>query len=183
MCARDFWCEFSIDLVPIAMGDVCVIVGMDWLSWFGDMIDCEGQMVTIRDPSGGVLTVYGDGTRSGSTFCSAARVRQSLQQGCMGFLAYMMDTWVAIGRPSSISEVPIVCEFPDVFLEELSGVPPKRQAEFRIDLFPGATHIAKAPYRLAPPEMQELSSLLQELMGKGFIRPSSSLWGAPILFV
>ena len=55
--------------------------------------------------------------------------------------------------------------------------------EFRIDLVPGAAPIAKAPYRLTPPEMQELSSQLQELLGKGFIRPSNSPWGAPILFV
>ena len=80
-------------------------------------------------------------------------------------------------------DVPIVREFPDVFPEELPGVPPERQVEFRIDLVPGAAPIAKEPYRLAPPEMQELSSQLQELLGKGFIRPSSSSWGAPILFV
>ena len=90
---------------------------------------------------------------------------------------------MATGRPGSIDEVPIVCEFPDVFPEELPGVPPERQVEFRIDLVPGAAPIAKAPYRLAPPEMQELSLQLQELLGKGFIRPSSSPWGAPILFV
>ena len=70
-----------------------------------------------------------------------------------------------------------------VFPEELPGIPPERQVEFRIDLVPGAAPIAKAPYRLAPPEMQELSTQLQELLDKGFIRPSSSPWGAPILFV
>ena len=74
-----FGVEFPIDLVPIAMGDVCVIVGMDWLSRFGAVIDCERQLVTIRDPSGGVLSVYGVGTCSGSAFCSAARARQCLQ--------------------------------------------------------------------------------------------------------
>ena len=62
-------------------------------------------------------------------------------------------------------------------------MPPERQLEFHIDLVPGAAPIAKAPYSLAPLEMQELSSQLQELLGKGFIRPSSSPWGAPILFV
>ena len=139
--------------------------------------------MTIRDPSGGVLTVYGEGTRPDSAFCSAARARQSLQQGCSGFVAYVMDTRVGAERPSTVEEVPIVREFPDVFPEELPGVPPERQVEFRIDLIPGAAPIAKAPYRLAPPEMQELSSQLQELLGKGFIRPSSSPWGAPILFV
>ena len=153
-----FGVEFPIDLVPIAMGDVCVIVGMDWLSRYGAVIDCERQLVTIRDPSGGVLTVYGEGTRCGSAFCSAGRARQSLQQGGSRFVAYVMDTRVVDGGPSSIDEVPIVCEFPDVSPEELPGVPPERQVEFRIDLVPGEAPIAKAPYRLALPEMQELSS-------------------------
>ncbi|GJZ49934.1 hypothetical protein Tco_0604124 [Tanacetum coccineum] len=67
-----------------------------------------------------------------------------------------------------------VREFEDVFLEDFSGLPPQRQVEFRIDLVPGATPIAKSPYRLAPLEMQELSGQLQELQDKGFIRPSHS---------
>ncbi|GKF54095.1 hypothetical protein Tco_0161005, partial [Tanacetum coccineum] len=67
--------------------------------------------------------------------------------------------------------------------KDFSGIPPERQVEFRIDLIPGATPIAKAPYRLAPSEMKELMSQLQELLDKGFIRPSSSPCGAPILFV
>ncbi|GJW06537.1 putative nucleotidyltransferase, ribonuclease H [Tanacetum coccineum] len=82
-----------------------------------------------------------------------------------------------------ISDIPVVRGFTDVFPEDLSGLPPQRQVEFRIDLVPGATPIAKSPYRLAPSEMQELSSQLQELQDKGFIRPSHSPWGAPVLFV
>ena len=99
---------------------------MDWLSRFGAVIDCERQLVTIRDPSGGVLTVYGEGTRSASAFCSAARTRQCLQQGCKGFVAYVMDMRVDSDRPRSVEEVPIVREFPDVFPEELLGVPLER---------------------------------------------------------
>ena len=79
----------------------------------------------------------------------------------MGYLAYVIDTRVATERPSSISDVPIVCEFPNVFPEELPGLPPERQLEFQIDLISGVESIAKAPYCLAPPEMQELSSQLQ----------------------
>ncbi|GJS01518.1 putative reverse transcriptase domain-containing protein [Tanacetum coccineum] len=70
-----------------------------------------------------------------------------------------------------------------VFPDELPGLPPPRQVEFRIDLIPGAAPVARAPYRLAPSEMKELSKQLQELSEKGFIRPSSSPWGAPVLFV
>ncbi|GKB65698.1 putative reverse transcriptase domain-containing protein, partial [Tanacetum coccineum] len=82
-----------------------------------------------------------------------------------------------------LDEIQIVRDFPEVFPEDLSGLPPQREVEFRIDLVPGATPIAKYPYRLAPSEMQELSKQLQELQDKGFIRQSHSLWGALVLFV
>nr|GFB32973.1 transposon Ty3-G Gag-Pol polyprotein [Tanacetum cinerariifolium] len=75
------------------------------------------------------------------------------------------------------------CDDGKVFPEDLPGLPPARQVEFQIDLVPGAAPVARAPYRLAPAEMQELSTQLQELSDKGFIRPSSSPWGAPVLLV
>ena len=121
MYGRDFRVEFPIDLIPITMGDVCVIVGMDWLSRFGAVIDCERQLVAIRDPSREVLSVYGKGTRYGSAFCSASRARQSLHQGDIGFLAYVSDSWVVLERPSSNYDVSIVGEFPNVFPDELLG--------------------------------------------------------------
>ncbi|GKE54377.1 putative reverse transcriptase domain-containing protein, partial [Tanacetum coccineum] len=74
-------------------------------------------------------------------------------------------------------------DFPEVFLEDLPGLPPARPVDFQIDLIPGAAPVARAPYRLAPSEMKELSEQLQELSDKGFIRPSSLPWGAPVLFV
>ncbi|GJR00793.1 hypothetical protein Tco_0523777 [Tanacetum coccineum] len=77
----------------------------------------------------------------------------------------------------------IVQDFPEVFPEDLPGLPPTRQVEFQIDLVPGAAPVARAPYRLAPSEMKELFGQLKELSDKGFIRPSSSPWGAPVLFV
>ncbi|GKA02017.1 hypothetical protein Tco_0674682 [Tanacetum coccineum] len=86
-------------------------------------------------------------------------------------------------KEKRLEDVPVVQEFPEVFPEDLPGIPPTRQVEFRIDLIPGATPVARAPYRLAPSEMKELAEQLQELTDKGFIRPSSSPWGAPVLFV
>ncbi|GKD89241.1 hypothetical protein Tco_1364748 [Tanacetum coccineum] len=82
-----------------------------------------------------------------------------------------------------LDDIPVVREFSEVFPENLPGLPPIRQVEFQIDLIPRAAPVARAPYRLAPSKMQELSNQLQELAGRGFIRPSTSPWGAPVLFV
>ncbi|GJS35364.1 putative reverse transcriptase domain-containing protein [Tanacetum coccineum] len=82
-----------------------------------------------------------------------------------------------------LEDIPVVREFSEVFPEDLPGLSPVRQVGFQIDLIPGTTLVARAPYRLAPSEMQELSNQLQELSDRGFIRPSTSPWGAPVLFV
>ncbi|GJR45314.1 putative reverse transcriptase domain-containing protein [Tanacetum coccineum] len=82
-----------------------------------------------------------------------------------------------------LENIPVVREFPEVFPEDLPGLPLVRQVEFQINLMPGAAPVARTPYRLAPSEMQELSNQLQELADRGFIRPSTSPWGAPVLFV
>ncbi|KAD2394148.1 hypothetical protein E3N88_41125 [Mikania micrantha] len=89
----------------------------------------------------------------------------------------------AVEEERRIEDVPIVNEYLDVFPEELPGLPTDRQVEFRIDLLPGTAPIVKAPYCLAPSKMQELMKQLQELLEKGLIRPSSSPWGALVLFV
>ncbi|GJX58080.1 putative reverse transcriptase domain-containing protein [Tanacetum coccineum] len=102
------------------------------------------------------------------------------------YQAVIVSTWKKVEDKSEkkrLEDVPIVQDFPEVFPEDLSGLPPTRQVEFQIDLVPGAAPVARAPYRLAPSEMKELSEQLKELSDKGFIRPSSSPWGAPVLFV
>ncbi|GKE96997.1 putative reverse transcriptase domain-containing protein [Tanacetum coccineum] len=86
-------------------------------------------------------------------------------------------------QEKQIEDVPVVRDFPKVFSEYLPGLPLTRQVEFHIEVIPGAVPVARAPYRLAPAEMKELAEQLKELSDKGFIRPSSSPWGAPILFV
>ncbi|GJR91743.1 putative reverse transcriptase domain-containing protein [Tanacetum coccineum] len=106
--------------------------------------------------------------------------RTLLSHGCEGFLATIHDTTSDV---SSIHDQPIVSEFQDVFPEELPGIPPIRDVEFNIELIPGAEPISKAPYRMAPIELKELKDQLQELLERGFIRPSVSPWGAPVLFV
>ncbi|KAJ9567181.1 LOW QUALITY PROTEIN: hypothetical protein OSB04_003147 [Centaurea solstitialis] len=159
-----------------------VIMGVDWMFRNRGTVDYTEQLVRIQNPSGGELVVYGEGRRKHLALCSVAKARKWLQRGCTGYLAYAVTDRVK-DRKLSVVDVPVVSEFPDVFLEDLPGIPPDRQVEFGIDLVPGSAPVARAPYRLAPPELQELASQLQELSKKGFIRPSSSPWGAPILFV
>ncbi|GJR92536.1 putative nucleotidyltransferase, ribonuclease H [Tanacetum coccineum] len=98
----------------------------------------------------------------------------------LGFLASIKDT--SLDGPRLESH-PVVRNFPDVFPDELPGLPPEREVEFTIELIPGAQPISKAPYRMAPVELKELKDQLQELLERGFIRPSVSPWGAPVLFV
>ena len=79
--------------------------------------------------------------------------------------------------------VPVVCEFPEVFLEELTRMPPKRDVEFLIQLEPRTAPVSKPPYKMAPPELEEMKKQIMSLLEKGYIRPSSSPWGCPSLFV
>ncbi|GJY12612.1 putative reverse transcriptase domain-containing protein [Tanacetum coccineum] len=151
---------FSINLIPLGHGSFDVIIGMDWLSQHKAVIVCHDKVVEIPVEDGRILRVHGE---------RAVGITKALKS--------------AKEDEPKLNDISVVCEFEDVFPEDLLGLPPQRQVEFRIDLVPGATPIAKSPYRLAPSEMQELSGQLQELQDKGFIRPSHSPWGAPVLFV
>ncbi|KAI3775825.1 hypothetical protein L1987_45579 [Smallanthus sonchifolius] len=127
-----------------------------------------------------VLGMDCDKIRSAVRIISMIKPTKFMSQGNEAYLAYVIDSKV---KTKELKDVPVVCDFADVFPEELPGIPPEREVEFRIDLVPGAKPVAKAPYRLAPSEMRELMSQLQELLDRGFIRPSISPWGAPVLFV
>ena len=111
---------------------------------------------------------------------SAISARCLLQKGCKGYLAHIVDT-----RSSEVGfeDVPVVRDFPDVFPDDLPGLPPEREIDFPIDLVPGTSPISLPPYRMAPAELKELKTQLQELVDRGFIRPSISPWGASVLFV
>ncbi|KAI3505229.1 hypothetical protein L1887_27219 [Cichorium endivia] len=174
--------KFPIELIPIPLSDSRVIIGMDWLSRHESWIDCKNKRVWIQTPSGGELVVQGERRNKGAAFCSAARARRHFQHGGSGFVAYVLDAREEKSKQKT-NYIPVVRDFPYVFPEDLLGLPPKREVEFKIDLTPGAAPIAKAPYSLAPLEMLELSIQLRELLDRRFIRPSCSPWGAPILFV
>uniref|UniRef100_A0A2N9HQ68 Retrotransposon gag domain-containing protein n=1 Tax=Fagus sylvatica TaxID=28930 RepID=A0A2N9HQ68_FAGSY len=103
-----------------------------------------------------------------------------LKKGCHAYLAYVSNSK---SKLPELDKIWVVKEFPDVFPEDLPGLPPDREIEFSIDLLSGTTPISNAPYRMAPVELEELKKQLLELLDKGFIRPSVSHWGASVLFV
>ncbi|GJU04330.1 putative reverse transcriptase domain-containing protein [Tanacetum coccineum] len=151
------------------------------------VIVCNGKLVQV--PYGNEpLTFCGNessnGRESRLTVISCSKAQEYMAKGCQVFLAHISAKKKEDkSEGKQIKNVPIVQDFPEVFPKDLPGLPPARPMEFQIDLIPGATPVARAPYRLAPSEMKELSEQLQELSDKGFIRPSSSPWGAPVLFV
>ncbi|GKD62631.1 putative reverse transcriptase domain-containing protein [Tanacetum coccineum] len=127
-----------------------------------------------------MLIVKSDKGESRLKVISCIKARKYVERGCHLFLAHVTEKK---SKEKRLEDVPIIHDFPEVFPDDLSRLPPPRQVEFRIDLIPGAAPIARAPYRLAPSEMRELLIQLQELLEKGFIHPCSSPWGALVLFV
>ncbi|GJR58757.1 putative reverse transcriptase domain-containing protein [Tanacetum coccineum] len=159
---------FEIDLMPIELGTFDVIIGMDWLVKHDTVIVCGEKVVRI--PYGSkTLIVEGDKGVSRLKVILCIKACKYIERGCHLFLAHVTESK---SNEKRIEDVPVIRDFPEVFPEELPGLPPSRQVEFRIDLVPGATLVVRAPYRLAPSEMKELSIQLQELLEKGFIRLS-----------
>nr|GEU93798.1 hypothetical protein [Tanacetum cinerariifolium] len=170
---------FEIDLLPIELGTFDVIIGMDWLILHDVVIVCGKKEVHVPLKKR-TLVVKGDDCVSRLKVVSYMKVKKYVDYGSYLFVAQVIEKEPAERR---LEDVPVICKFSDVFLEDLPGLPPPRKVELKIELVPGAALVARAPYRLAPSKMKELAKQLQELSDKGFIRPSSSPWGAPVLFV
>ncbi|KAJ9545268.1 hypothetical protein OSB04_024975 [Centaurea solstitialis] len=171
---------FSIDLIPIELASFDAVVGMDWLSQYRATIGCYEKTVRIQLPNGRTLVIEGERPNRSLGIVSCMKAHSYLRKRYIAFLVQVVGK-----KPEAkkLEDIPVVRNYSEVFPDELPGLPPTRQVEFRIDLISGATPVAKAPYRLAPAEMPELSNQIQELLDKGFIQPSSSPWGAPVLFV
>lgn len=131
-------------------------------------------------PGGMFVVARGERHNLDIPLLSVMKAQKALARGCDSFLAYVIDTKK---EKHMFSNVRIISEYPDVVSDDLHGLPPVREVEYLIDLVPGTTPLAKSPYRLAPSEVREIITQIQELLDKGFIRPSSSPWGTLVLFV
>nr|GEY69060.1 putative reverse transcriptase domain-containing protein [Tanacetum cinerariifolium] len=147
---------------------------MDWLSKYDAVIACAEKLVRI--PFGNeILTIREEGSNERNEFrlniIACSKAQEYMSKGCHVFLASITSTKDEDkSKGKQLEDVPVVREFLEVFPEDLPGIPPTRQIEFRIDLVPSAVPVARTPYRLAPSEMKELADQLQELTDKGFIR-------------
>ncbi|KAJ0535044.1 putative transcription factor interactor and regulator CCHC(Zn) family [Helianthus annuus] len=162
--------SFPLSLLPFKLAGFDIVLGMDWLSRNQAQIICGKRHIVLKTPSGESLTIRGDTQYGLPEDVSMLKASRCLNRGCV---IYMAQVIIEEPKPK-IEDLLVISEYPEVFPEELPGLPPDRQVEFRIDIIPGAAPIARAPYRLAPTEMKELRTQLDELLAKGFIRPSSS---------
>src|ERR1041385_4104916 len=149
---------FLASLIALKSSDIDIILGTDWFSEHSAKIDCATKSVQLTHPSGKIVHFTSQGPET---------QLYSLNEHPL----------------PNLEDISIVCDFPDVFPEELPRMPPDRCVEFIVDLIPGTAPISRLPYRMAPHELAELKTQLDASLEKGFIRPSSSPWGCPVLFV
>jgi hypothetical protein len=149
--------KFNLIVMPGLVLDV--IMGINWINKMGVVIDVGGRIISLKEP-------VGEGT-----FQVVLPQRIDLA-----------STTCAV-QTTLLAKILVVCEFPDMFPDELPGLPPGREVEFAIELIPGTPPILRRPYQMPPNELAELKKQLQDLLTKGLIRPSSSEWGCPALFV
>jgi hypothetical protein len=155
--------DFVVNLIVLESKGIDVILGMDWLSKHKVLIDCAKKSVKVTTPDGNELEFVVKPVVTAKGVANRAKVNQ-------------LDA-------SQGSEVLVVNGFPDVFPEELRGMPPDRDIELVIELKPDTAPINKTLFRMTTPELAELKERIKELLEKGFIRPSSSPWGASVIFV
>jgi hypothetical protein len=134
-------------------------MGMNWMNKMGVVIDVGGRSISLKEP-------IGDGTF----------------QVILPRRIDLASTTCAV-QTTLLAKILVVCEFSDMFPDELPGLPPDRDVEFAIELIPGTPPISRRPYWMPPNELAELKKQLQDLLNKGLIHPSSSKWGCPALFV
>ncbi|KAA3484115.1 DNA/RNA polymerases superfamily protein [Gossypium australe] len=171
---------FAADLMELPFGEFDLILGMDWLVKYQARLDCAAKRMVLKTGDGDEVAMIGNRRDYLSNVVSALKAEKMVRKGCD---AYVVHVYALEAKGSAVEEVRTVKEFADVFPEELPGLPPDREVEFGIDLLPGTAPVSIAPYRMAPKELVELKAQIQELLDRGFIRPSVSPWGAPVLFV
>ena len=172
--------EFLTDLITLSFREFDLILGMDWLTKHQAIVDCGQKTVVLRCSDHSEVIIQGIRSSIMSNVISAMQARRFIRKGYEAFFALILDS--KRGQVD-VEKISVVKEFPDVFPEELPGIPLEREVDLSIEIVPRTAPMSRAPYRMAPIELKELKVQLQELLDKGFVQPSVSPWGAPVLFV
>ena len=172
--------EFEADLIVLDIHDFDIILGMDWLTKHRATVDCYRKEVHFSQPGEPEVIFCGERKILSTSLISVMQANKMLRKACQGYLVYAIES---ANSEMQLAKVPVVNEFFNVFPEDLPGLPPDREIEFKIELAPGTEPISIAPYRMAPAELKELKVQMEELLSKGFVKTSTSPWGAPVLFV
>ncbi|CAL9025414.1 unnamed protein product [Prunus brigantina] len=167
--------KLVVDLIILEFMVYDVILGMDLLTQFKAILDCGRKMVNMTVSEGKTFSFYGN-----RNSCKPESILDNRNCNYLRLIPHMAKK--DLGDPK-LELIPIVKNFSDVFPEELFGLPPEREVEFSIDIYPSTSPISIPPHRMAPAKLKELKTQFQELERKGFIRPSTSPWGFPALFV
>ncbi|KAG8496911.1 hypothetical protein CXB51_008092 [Gossypium anomalum] len=171
---------FLADLMMLPFDEFDVILGLDWLAAHDAVVNCKSKIIDLRCANNEIIRVESTNLNSLPAIISSILAQKHVRKGCEAYLAYVLNNKES---EKKLETMPVVCEYPNAFPEELPRLPPVREVEFGIELVPETTPISIAPYRMAPTELKEWKSQLQELTDRGFARPSFSPWGAPVLFV
>ncbi|KAK8521849.1 hypothetical protein V6N12_066431 [Hibiscus sabdariffa] len=171
---------FPVDMMELSFYGFDVILGMDWLVEHRARVDFETKRVSLKLADDHEVVVVGENIKFLSNVVSALEAQRLMDDSCQAYLAYVMNPNMGEARPRDIRTV---CDFPGVFSKELPGLPPDRKVEFVIETYADSVPVSISSYRMAPKELKELKTQLQELLDRGFIRPSTSPWGAPVLFM
>eukprot|EP00253_Pinus_taeda_P028742 PITA_28742 len=172
-------CLTKLKVYVTALGTYDLIIGMDWLEAHRAWVDCYGKRILGINDEGKSIQIQGIKKEVSLRYISVMQMKRCLRKGCQ---AYVIQE-VSQEKGPSLGQYPVLAEFPDVFPKELPGLPPVRELDLTIELKPGTQPISKAPYRMTAPELRELQIQLKELLDVGHIRPSTSPWGAPVIFV
>jgi hypothetical protein len=148
---------FTADLTVLESTSIDVILGMDWLAKHNRMVSCNPMFKQLEHPSGTKVRIEPQSSKTATMLCNMS------------------------GK--EIEEILVVCEFSDVFPEDLTELPPNQDVEFVIELMPGAGPVVKSPHQMSSEELDELKKQLKKLLEQGFVRPSASPWGSYVLFV
>jgi len=157
----------------LPLGSYDVLIGMGWLEQHWTIVDCKGKTINFLSDNGNRVEIQGIKREVNLRPITAHQLEKCMRKGCQIYVVRVGYT-NSKDKPSVLDNIPIVQEFKDVFPKDIPGLPPKRNLDFMIELIPGAAPISKSPYKMSVPNLTEFKMQLQELVDKGYIRPSVS---------